>query len=60
MASVPAIRVNDEKNVVDYATDHLNSDLAIFTTIVQPLQCRTQEDARGIFEVEAGPGDEPG
>jgi hypothetical protein len=53
MASVPAIRVNDEKNVVDHATDHLDSDLAIFTTIVQPLQCGTQEDPRGIFEVEA-------
>ena len=53
MAGVPAIRVNDEKNVVDHATNHLDSDLAIFTTIVQPLQCGTQEDPRGIFEVEA-------
>src|SRR5271169_133399 len=53
MASVPTILVNDEKNVVDHATDHLDSDLAIFTTIVQPLQCGTQEDPRGIFEVEA-------
>jgi hypothetical protein len=31
----------------------MNSDLAILTTIVQPLQCGTQEDARGIFEAEA-------
>jgi hypothetical protein len=53
MASVPAIRVNDEKNLVDYATDRLDSDLAIFATIVQSLQCGTREDARGVFEAEA-------
>jgi hypothetical protein len=46
MTGIPAIRVNDEKNVVDYSTDRLDSDLAIFTTIIQPLQCGTQEDAR--------------
>lgn len=53
MTGIPAIRVNDEKNVVDYSTDRLDSDLAIFTTIIQPLQCGTQEDARGVFEAEA-------
>jgi hypothetical protein len=53
MTGIPAIRVNDEKNVVDYSTDRLDSDLAIFTTIIPPLQCGTQEDARGVFEAEA-------
>ena len=33
MTGVPTIRVNDEKNVVRYATDRLDSDLAIFTTM---------------------------
>jgi len=53
MTGVTAIRVDDEKNVVDYSTDRLDSDLAIFTTIIQPLQCGTQKDARGVFEAEA-------
>ena len=53
MTGIAAIRVNDEKNVVDYSTDRLDSDLAIFTTIIQPLQCGIQEDARGVFEAEA-------
>src|SRR5262249_36764582 len=53
MTGVTAIRVDDEKNVVDYSTDRLDSNLTIFTAIVQPLQCGTQEDARGIFEAEA-------
>jgi hypothetical protein len=52
MTGIPAIRV-DDKNVVDYSTNRLDSDLAILTSIVQPLQCGAQEDARGIFEAEA-------
>jgi hypothetical protein len=53
MTGIPAIRVDDEKNVVACSTNRLDSDLALLTTIVQPLQCGTQEDARGIFEAEA-------
>ena len=53
MTGIAAIGVNDEKDVVDYSTDRLDSDLAIFTTIVRLLQCGTREDARGIFEAEA-------
>jgi hypothetical protein len=53
MTGVTAIRVDDEKNVVDYSTDRLDSNLAIFATIIRPLQCGTQEDARGIFKAEA-------
>jgi hypothetical protein len=53
MTGIPAIGVNDEKNVVDHSTDRLDSNLSIFTTIIQPLQCRTQKDARGVFEAEA-------
>ena len=53
MMGIAAIGVNDEKDVVDYSTDRLDSDLAIFTTIVRLLQCGTREDPRGIFEAEA-------
>ena len=53
MTGIAAIGVNDEKDVVDYSTDRLDSDLAIFTTIVRLLQCGIREDARGIFEAEA-------
>ena len=56
MTGIRAIRVDDEKNVVAYSTNRLDSDFAIFATIVQPLQCGTQKDARRIFEAKAAFG----
>ncbi len=39
MTSVTAIGVDNEENVVPNPTDRLDSNLPIFATIVQSLQC---------------------
>ena len=41
MTGITAIRVDDEKNVVDNPTNRLTADLPILATRVLTLQCGT-------------------
>jgi hypothetical protein len=52
MASVTAISVDKEENIIANLTNRLHPEFSVVSTVVLFLQRGTQEDAHGVIETE--------